>query len=478
MNLDFSGKLQKISLLLHIAVRHLLGGRFNLFFKNRFKRWLSSMLFFIISAALGIVIAMKGSPVWGAVAFLSLSVILSIVRRLIHGSIPDEARGAYATAVTSVAILGITIAVMTLIVIVSVMDGFSENIQIALLKTTAEVMVSDFDEKLDPRIAKLCLQIDGVKRADPYVESDLLMKIDGLERPIPVKLRGETSSSHKNAGGPDLISGSWNALDSESLVIVGSEMARLYLLRPGDKLWFITSNAALTPLGVMPGMRELEVAGVFKSGFYEIDQSMVITGLQSAQELCGLNGDVTGIDVRGEDPYKAPELAEKIKASLSIPAIVMSWAETRKNLYEAMRTEKTAMFIIESLLILIASFNITSTLFMAIGRKTREIGLLRSLNLSKNEIMFLFAFEGFSIGAIGTLFGLLMGVGFSLYLEHFPVHMPGGGSVYYIDTIPIHLSWGLVAVTSIASILIAAAASVIPAYKASKISPAKALRYE
>jgi len=145
MNLDFSGKLQKISLLLHIAVRHLLGGRFNLFFKNRFKRWLSSMLFFIISAALGIVIAMKGSPVWGAVAFLSLSFILSIVHRLIHGSIPDEARGAYATAVTSVAILGITIAVMTLIVIVSVMDGFSENIQIALLKTTAEVMVSDFD---------------------------------------------------------------------------------------------------------------------------------------------------------------------------------------------------------------------------------------------------------------------------------------------------------------------------------------------
>ncbi len=468
----------RLSLLLLLCLRHLLGGRFPVFLRYRWKRWLTAALGFAATIAVAVFIALRGSPVWGAAAFVAGAVILAALHRLAHGALPEAARGAYASAVTFVAVLGIAIAVMTLIVIVSVMDGFSRDIQEALLKTTPEVTVTNFDQPMDPRTAEVIAAVPGVRHADPFIESDMLMKIEGLERPIPVKFRGETSAARRRPGGPDLEKGSWDALDTPGAIVIGAEMARVYMLRPGDRLWFITDQAAVTPMGVMAGMQEVEVAGVFRSGFYEVDQGMVYAGLATAQSLLGLGDRVNGVSVSGDDPYAAPDLAARLRAALTVPALVMSWADTRRNLYEAMRTEKVAMFVIESLLILIASFNISSTLYMAVGKKTREIGLLRALGVTRREILGLFALEGFSIGTAGTLFGGLLGVGFALYLKVFPVHMPGGGSVYYIDTIPVHLSWGLVAATAACSIAISLAASILPALMAARLRPAKALRYE
>jgi lipoprotein-releasing system permease protein len=465
-------------LLLELAWRHLLGGRFGHFLKHRWMRWLSALLALGISIAVAVLLAMRGSPVWGAVALVGLTVLSFILRRLMHGPLPEHARGAYASAVTFVAVTGITIAVMTLIVVVSVMDGFSADIQRALLRTTAEVMVTNFQEKMDPQAVEVLKRVPGVRFADPYVENDLLLKLEGVERPLPVKLRGETLASHKRPGGPDLVRGSWAALDTPGAVIIGFELSRVYMIQPGDKIWLVTSEGVITPMGVVPGMHEVEVAGVFKSGFYEVDQSMIITGLASAQEILAMDEEVTGIDVSGDDPFKAPELAERIRSSVGRPWLVLSWAETRANLYEAMRTEKTAMFIIESLLILIASFNISSTLYMAVGKKTREIGLLRALGLPRLAVLALFSMEGLFIGLSGTVMGTVLGVGFALYLKWFPVHMPGGGSVYYIDTIPVELSVGLIAATVAFSIVVSLAASILPAWMAARLTPGKALRYE
>jgi lipoprotein-releasing system permease protein len=464
--------------LLELAWRHLLGGRFGHFLKHRWMRWLSALLALGLTIAVAVGLAMNGSPVWGAVSLVGLTILSFILRRLAHGPLPEHARGAYASAVTFVAVTGITIAVMTLIVVVSVMDGFSADIQSALLRTTAEVMVTNFEEKMAPHAAEVLRRVPGVRHADPYVENDLLLKIEGVERPLPVKLRGETLESHRRTGGPEIVRGSWDALDTPGAVIIGAELARVYMIEVGDRIWLITSEGAITPMGVVPGMHEVEVAGVFKSGFYEVDQSLIITGIGSAQEILAMGEEVSGIDVSGDDPFKAPELADRILHTVGMPWIVLSWAQTRANLYEAMRTEKTAMFIIESLLILIASFNISSTLYMAVGKKTREIGLLRALGLPRLAVLALFSMEGLFIGLGGTLLGTILGVGFSLYLKWFPVHMPGGGSVYYIDTIPVELSVGLIAATVTFSIVVSLSASILPAWMAARLTPGKALRYE
>jgi lipoprotein-releasing system permease protein len=465
-------------LLPELALRHLLGGRIGHFIRHRRGRWFTGLLALVVTVVGGLRLAMTGSPVWGAIAFIVLALVTALLRRAFHGPLPDSARGAYATAVTFVAVLGIAIAVMTLIVVVSVMDGFSKNIQEALLKTTAEVTVTNFDGRLDPATAGLVRRIEGVRHADPYVESDLLVKFEGLERPMPVKLRGETVEAHSRPGGPELVAGSWQALAEEDRVVIGVEMARLYMLGLGDRIWLVSPAGAITPMGVMAGMRQVEVAGIFRSGFYEVDQSMVIIGLDSARDLLAMGDEVTGISVSGEDPFRAPELAERIRREAGMPWIVMSWAETRRNLYEAMRTEKVAMFIIESLLILIASFNISSTLYTAVARKTREIGLLMAMGLSRGAVLLLFSLEGFLIGATGTGAGALLGVGFALYLDHFPIAMPGGGSVYYIDSVPVDLSFALVGAAIIFSLVVSVLAAAVPAWRASRLLPARALRYE
>lgn len=465
-------------LLVELAGRHLLGGHFRHFLRARWRRWLTALLGVAATAAAGLTLAMRGSPAWGALAFLGVAVLAAALHRVVHGRLPDAARGAYASAVTFVAVAGIGLAVMTFIVVVSVMDGFSRDIQRALLKVTPEVSVTAFDERLDPSVADAVKRVPGVVRVSPYIENDLLLKLDGIERPLPVKLRAAPLDALGRSGGPDLLAGSWSALDSPGMVAIGSELARLYGLRPGDRAWLVTSGGTLTPMGLMPGLVEVTVAGIFKSGFYEVDQGMLFAGLQTARDLFGMGEAVTGLEVAGVDPFQAPDLAWRIQAEMLTPVVVMSWADTRRNLYTAMQTEKVAMFVIESLLVLIASFNITSTLYMAIGRKTREIGLLLALGMSRARIVILFAAEGLAIGLTGTAVGALLGTGFCVYLEKFPVQMPGGGSVYYISNVPVHLSPGLVAATVAVAVTVSLGAALYPAWQASRLAPARALRVE
>lgn len=466
------------SLLVELASRHLLGGRFRHFLRARWTRWLSAAVGAALTLGAALFLAMRGSPVFGALAFLGVGLVVAVLHRVVHGRLPDAARGAYASAVTVVAVTGIGLAVMTFIVVVSVMDGFSRDIQRALLKVTPEVTVTSFDERLDPRVADAVRRVPGVVRVDAFIENDLLLKLDGIERPLPVKLRGAAPSALGRPGGPDLLAGAWTDLDTPGTVAIGSELARLYGLHPGDRAWLVTSGGTLTPMGLAPGLVEVTVAAVFKSGFYEVDQGMLFSGIGTARDLFGLGEYVSGLEVAGADPYEAPELAWRIQTEMIMPLVVMSWADTRRNLYTAMQTEKIAMFIIESLLILIASFNITSTLYMAIGRKTREIGLLLSLGMSRARVMTLFAAEGLAIGLAGTAIGAVLGTGFCLYLERFPVQMPGGGSVYYISNVPVHLSPGLVFITVAVAVTVSLLAALYPAWQASRLAPAQALRVD
>lgn len=436
------------------------------------------MLSFLATVCVSVILGLMGSPFWGASSFFAVGAVLFFLRRYIHKPLPDIARGAFSSAVSFIAIAGISLAVMTLIVVISVMDGFTADIQNAILKTTAQVTVTNSRENIDPRIAKLVSAVPGVIRVDPYIENNLLLKIDGVQRPVPVRLRGETLKHHVELPGPELLKGDWTSLESDNKIFIGEPLAENYFLEPGDHIWLITAEGAISPMGVLPGMEEFEIAGIFRTGFYEVDYGTVITGLETAGRVLSKEGNVSGFAVTGTDLFQAPELAERIRKEVDVPLRVMSWAEMRKNMYKAMKTERVAMFIIESLLILIASFNISSTLFMAISRKTREIGLLKALGMKENTILALFTLEGFLIGALGTVIGVLSGAGFSVYLKYFPIHLPGGGSVYYIDAIPVHISWSLIFITTIASLLLSLVAAYIPAREAAKLAPARALRVE
>ncbi|RMH55683.1 MAG: ABC transporter permease [Candidatus Hydrogenedentota bacterium] len=461
-----------------IAVRHLFGGRFRDFVRWRRARWATFGLSVLLSAAVGIRLGAAGHPVYGILSGLGIFLVLLVLRARVHKPLPDSARGAYATIVSTVAVAGIAIGVMTLIVVVSVMDGFSADIRRALLKTTPEVVVTDFSSRLDPAFLERVRRVPGVKSAWPYIEENALAKIDGVEHPFPLKVRGIDPGKFRSGPAPELLQGNWGDLNSPDQALIGSEFAKTFLLRKGDAFWILTARGAVTSAGVVPRMRHLTVAGIFRTGFYEVDRSMIFTGVKTASTLFAMGRFISGIEVSGGDPMDAKRLADKIATSIPAPLLVLSWQEMRRNLYKAMRTERTAMFIIEAFLVLVASFNISSALFMAVGRKTREIGLLLAMGMSRMRILLLFGLEGLLLGGTGTFLGLFFGVAFCKYLEYFPVPMPGGGSVYYIDSVPVQMSPALVVATTTAALLMSLGASLYPARSASKLSPSRALRFE
>jgi lipoprotein-releasing system permease protein len=259
-------------------------------------------------------------------------------------------------------------------------------------------------------------------------------------------------------------------------IVLGKELAQSIGVAEGDSIYLISPKGMVSPIGHLPTMKRFEVTGVFESGFYEYDASLAFIHLETAQRLMKIEDSVSGIGVRVNDIYQADVISDAIVAKLGFPFWTMDWMQMNRNFFSALKLEKKAMFVILTLIIMVAAFNIASTLIMMVMGKTQDIAILKAMGATDRSIWKIFVFKGTVIGFIGTATGLALGILGCVVLKYYKfIELPG--DVYYFTSLPVQLEFVDVFVIVLAAMVICFVATLYPAYKASRLNPVEALRY-
>jgi lipoprotein-releasing system permease protein len=268
-------------------------------------------------------------------------------------------------------------------------------------------------------------------------------------------------------------------------IVLGVELAKHLSAALKDTIQVVSPLGRMTPMGMMPKMKRFRVVGIFQSGMYEFDNTLAYISLEHAQSFFNLGDHVTGIEIKTNDVYKVREIGLEIRRELGFPFSTKDWMEMNRNLFSALRLEKIAMFIILVLIVLVAAFNIISTLIMVVMEKNKDIAILKSMGAPSSEILKIFMIEGLVIGVVGTALGLILGLGIAFNLETVTGFVEGlfgfkilSSDVYYIDKLPSQvnpLDVGLIVLTTIGISLLA---TLYPSWRGSRLDPAETLRYE
>jgi lipoprotein-releasing system permease protein len=390
--------------------------------------------------------------------------------------------------ISIVSMAGIALGVMALIVVLSVMNGFQEELRTRILGVAAHLEISGPAERLaDWRsVLAQAKQNTSVVSGAPYVNAQGMlangdMVRGAIIRGVEPELENQVAdfAKHMRAGRlSDLRPGEFG-------IILGAELARVLNVYPGDKLVLLTPQGNITPAGVMPRVKQFTVTGVFEAGMFEYDSGLALIHLRDAQKLLRLGDDVSGVRLKLDELFRAPFVTRELSQSLNGQYYLTDWTQSHANFFRAVAIEKRMMFLILLLIVAVAAFNIVSTLVMAVTDKQSDIAILRTLGTKPGSIMTIFIVQGAFIGVLGTLIGVASGVLLALNLETvvpFIERMAGmdlfPADVYYINELPSKLVWGDVGVIGGVSLLISLLATLYPSWAASRINPAEALRYE
>lgn len=393
--------------------------------------------------------------------------------------------------ISVIAIGGVTVGVSALIVIIAVMNGLQKDLREKILVASPDIRVLTFgdDMRMDKwreTLAKVRRQ-RGVVAAAPFVLTQAIIaaghdyregvQVEGIEPEAP-RVANVTSIRQHALKGNDF---RFRASDGE---IRGAVLGKLLAMRlnafVGDKITLLSaSGGQLNPVTGMPAARvtELEVTGLFETGMYEYDNQYVFLPLSVAQEVAGIGESVTGIEVKTTDRWEAGTVRKALEDTLGYPYRALDWQEQNQNLFQALKLEKLGMSVILLLIMMVAAFNIVSTLTMVVADKTREIGILKAMGLRSAAIKRIFLAQGMVIGIVGTGLGLIIGVGLAMVQAHYKF-IKLDQTVYFIDHLPVALQVGDVALIVLMSLSIPVLATWYPARQASRLFPVEAIRHE
>ncbi|HIJ88100.1 MAG TPA: lipoprotein-releasing ABC transporter permease subunit [Desulfuromonadales bacterium] len=404
-------------------------------------------------------------------------------------------KSTFISIITFISTAGVALGVMALIVVLAVMTGFENDLKEKILGTNAHIVVIRSGAPMEEyrAVIEKLKGFPGVLAATPFIYNQVMLSSG--KNVSGVVLRGIDVATDRQVTrlSKSIVEGSMDGLDphmgqgadAPPGLMVGKELAKHLNLFLGDKVNVISPMGSITPLGMMPRMKPFRVTGIFNTGMFEYDSTLAYVSLAQAQRFFDLGDTVTGIQLKVADVYHTDELARSINREMGINFYARDWMQMNKNILFALKTEKIVMFIILTLIVLVAAFGIASTLFMVVMEKTRDIAILKSMGASAASIMKIFVLEGLIIGIIGTAVGVVSGLLIALNLE--PIitliqNVTGQNffnkDIYYLDHFPSLVVPSDVLLISVTAILISFLATLYPAWQASRMLPAEALRYE
>jgi lipoprotein-releasing system permease protein len=372
------------------------------------------------------------------------------------------------SVIAFISVLGIALGVASLMVVIGVMSGFDADLEEKIIGANPHLLIQVEGGIREPEAAiEKIMEVPGVVAASPVLQTQVLVKrgdesVGALLRGIdPVREPQVTRLAEL------LKKGNWGVRPGD--LLIGSEMAGRWGLRVGDSIAVVGGEKAKP----FPA----KVGGIFTTGMYEYDMYLTLASIETVQQVLNQSGVVSGIGVRIDQAIHAPELQKTLRKQLGYPYWITSWMDMNSNLFAALKLEKMTMFIILTLIVLVACFNIIATLLMLVVGKTKEIGILKSIGASQASVRRVFTLAGLMIGTAGIALGMLAGTAICLALKKYQfVKLPA--DIYYIDHLPVLLKWNDIASVLLAALVITWAACVYPAWVAARMQPAKALRYE
>ncbi len=392
-------------------------------------------------------------------------------------------REKFISLISFISIAGVAVGVMALLVVIGVMTGFDQDLRNKILSVNAHVILVKPGYSLTnyDAVARQVETVPGVASAKPFIYTQVMFSgpnnisggvIRGLDLPTI------------DQGGPPAVQvrdGSFKSLAEERPgalpeVALGNELAKNIGATVGTQIKIISPLGTLTPMGRIPRIKNFQVGAIFHSGMFEFDNTLVYASIPQVQDYLGLDDKVTGLDIQVKDIYAADKIAAAIQEKLGPAYQTRDWMRMNRSLFAALKLEKIAMFIILTLIVLVAAFNITSTLIMLVMEKTKDIAILKSMGATRRSIMQIFMLEGIIIGAIGTVSGLVLGFLLTSILKKYEfIKLPS--DVYYISTLPVKIESLDVALIAGATMLISFLATLYPSWQASRLDPVEAIRF-
>ncbi len=380
----------------------------------------------------------------------------------------------FLSVINLVSVAGIAIGVAALIIVIGVMSGFDHDLREKIIGANAHILVErETGLKKYKQLNEELKSVKGVKFSTPYIHGNVFLETG--TRAMSLILRGVVPESEGSVTKIDGYLKDFKIAHlKEDEVVIGAQLAEYYGYKVGD---LVTIIAPASGVAGNNWRFTFKVAGIFTSGMYDYDMNLVIVSLAKAQEVFHLASDtVTGIGLKLVDPDQALMVKKDIYQLAGFSFLVRTWQETNANFFAALQLEKFAMFVILTLIVLVASFNIISTLIVTVTSKVKDIGVLKAIGASRSTINKIFTLQGLAIGFTGTFWGFTLGVGLSLLLKkyHF-IELPQ--DIYYIKHLPVLIQASDVGLIVGAAMVITYAATVYPAMKASRLEPVEALRY-
>ncbi len=383
---------------------------------------------------------------------------------------------------TAISIGGVAVGVMALLVVLSVMSGFHEDLQKKILGANAHAVILSYRGAIED-YQPLMERLKGepyVISLSPFVLGQVMVSsgkrahgvfLRGVDLPTEVKTT-DIMRHLKEGSVEDLV-----PKNGLPWIIMGRELASMLGVFAGDTVNVLSPVGEIGPLGMLPRVKQFNVAAIFEMGMFEYDANLVLTEMKSAQDFFGYGNAVTGIQMRLSDIYRAPAVRESVDKKLGFPYYVRDWMQMNRNLFSALKLEKFAMFVILILIVLVASFNIVSTLMMNVVEKEKEIAILKAIGGTNHGIMMVFIFQGVLIGLIGTAIGIVGAYILGNILNTYEIiKLPA--DVYYLSKLPVKMKVFDFVIVSFSAITISFLSTLYPSYYAARLSPIEALRYE